>query len=229
MLRGCEVHARHTIMPPDSLTACHRDPVHGSSFGNCTARLWEIGDNCGRVGSMGTITKLGLIRKYTEAEIKEARARYRPKRITVLLVGESPPSNGTFFYCCENNLLRHIRSAIGGPSQDGDFLESFKARGWYLDDLVSTPIDKLPPKERERKWWDAQHDLAIRIAEYQPKAIVSLLLGIEPVVDAAAKEANSNADRHAVPFPGRWTMGRFLEKMRDIVPKLPKIDMGALP
>jgi hypothetical protein len=140
----------------------------------------------------------------------------------VLFVGESPPANGKFFCCGNNALVNHMRSAVGGAGgADREFLEGFKATGWYLDDLVQTPIDNLPTQERKRRCEGARHDLALRIAEYRPRAIVSLLRRIKDDVEAAAKEAGSNAARYNVPFPGHGNQGRFLAEMRNIVPKLP--------
>jgi len=63
--------------------------------------------------------------KFMEAKIAQARAEYRPQRVTVLFVGESPPSNGKFFYYGNNDLLRNMRSVMGEmPGEDRDFLES---------------------------------------------------------------------------------------------------------
>lgn len=156
----------------------------------------------------------------TEAEIREARARYRPQRITVLFVGESPPSKGSFFYCGGNNLLRHMRSAVGGPSEDTDFLKSFMERGWYLDDLVSTPLDDQSKFEREKRCQDGRADLASRILEYRPSAIVCLLRRIKDDVEIAALMANSKARRYVVPFAGHGHQERFREEMKRIFPEL---------
>ena len=92
--------------------------------------------------------------------------------------------------------------AAGLLSGTSNFLEQFKARGWYLDDLVLTPVNHLRRAERRRRCRDAQKSLAERIAEYQPGAIVSLLLSIKDIVGAAAISAGSDAPLLAVPFPG---------------------------
>jgi hypothetical protein len=58
----------------------------------------------------------------------------------------------------------------------GDFLERFKAYGWYLDDLVLMPVNNLTKSERRAKCLAAEKSLADRIVKYRPLAIVSLLL-----------------------------------------------------
>jgi hypothetical protein len=169
-----------------------------------------------------------MMTRHTEAEIALARERYRPQRIKVLFVGESPPSNGKFFYCGGNDLLHHMRSAMGAtPDGDADFLDGFKARGWFLDDLVMKPIDKLPRAERERQCRDARSDLAARIAEYQPRAIVSILPRIRDDVEIAACRAGSKACLYPVPFPGWGTQNLFKQEMVRILPQL--LELTALP
>jgi hypothetical protein len=69
----------------------------------------------------------------------------------------------------------------------------------------------------------AQKCLAERIAEYQPLAIVTLLLAISPIVEAAARAAGSSARLYAVPFPGMGQQVRFQTAMANILPNLPRL------
>jgi hypothetical protein len=104
-----------------------------------------------------------------------------------------------------------------------NFLDSFKAYGWYLDDLVLIPVNHLTKSECKAKWLCAQNSLADRIAEHQPLAIVSLLLGMQHIiVDAAATAAGSRAPRFAVAFPGMGQQARFRSDMARIIPMLPR-------
>ena len=157
--------------------------------------------------------------------VEATRTRFRPERITTLFVGESAPASGDFFYYGYNAMQRHMQSAmedsLGGDG--GEFFERFKAYGWYLDDLVLTPVDKLTRSERNAKCSAAQKSLETRIAEYQPLAIVSLLISIKTFVDAAAIAAGSSAPRFAVPFPGMGQQARFKAAMLQIIPTLPRL------
>jgi hypothetical protein len=157
-------------------------------------------------------------------EVEAVRARYRPERILTLFVGESAPASGKFFYCGNTAMATNMERAlvVAGLRGKGDFLECFKAHGWYLDDLVLTPVDKLERSERKARCAEAGKSLAIRIANYRPQAIVSLMIGIKDIVDAAAVTAGCNADRYAVPFPGNGQQGRFQKAMLGILPKLPR-------
>ena len=139
-------------------------------------------------------------------DVEAVRARYRPERIKTLFVGESAPHSGAFFYCGNNAMLRHMQSAVAlALGESDDFLKSFKAYGWYLDDLVLTPVNHLTKSQKKAECQAAVKSFADRIASYQPEAIVSLLLIVEPFVKAAADQAGSKSPRYAVPFPGMAT------------------------
>jgi hypothetical protein len=156
--------------------------------------------------------------------VEATRTRFRPERITTLFVGESAPDGGDFFYFGGNAMLRDMQRAVEQSlGEGGDILARFKDFGWYLDDLVLTPVDKLPPPERIAKCRDAQQSLAARIAEYRPLAIVSLLKRIEKNVDAAAVAAGSDSPRFAVPFSRFGNLPVFLAEMARIIPILPRL------
>ena len=156
--------------------------------------------------------------------VEAIRKRFIPERITTLFVGESAPHSGDFFYCGDNAMLSHMKRAVElAFGKSDDFLKSFQAYGWYLDDLVLEPVNHLPKPQRIAKCLSAQKNLADRIKAYQPKAIVSLLKSIEPIVSAAAIEAGSNVPRYGVPFPGMGQQPRFQAEMASIIQKLPRL------
>ena len=165
-----------------------------------------------------------------ERPVEETRARYRPGRITTLFVGESPPQSGKFFYYGNTALAHHMSSAMraAGLVGDGEFLDTFKSYGCYLYDLVLEPVNRMTWSKRRAACRNAGASLADRIAEYRPLAIVSLLLRIKDIVEAAAISAGSDAPRYAVPFPSVGQQARFLREMVDILPKLPRVNSARI-
>lgn len=156
-------------------------------------------------------------------DVETTRASYRPDRITTLFVGESAPASGDFFYYGENAMLRHMKRATETVLGEGEeFLDRFKRYGWYLDDLVLTPVDKLAPSQRRAKCLAATNSLRDRIAAYRPLAIVSVLVSMNSIVEAAAREAGSDAPLFAVPFAGMGQQARFHREMIKILPLLPR-------
>jgi hypothetical protein len=60
---------------------------------------------------------------------EDLRARYRPRDVDVLFIGESPPAGGTFFYAANSNLYYATEEAFrrGVPEiLSGDFLDDFQ-------------------------------------------------------------------------------------------------------
>lgn len=131
----------------------------------------------------------------------------------------SPPASDSFFYRGNSGLTNYMRDTLGGPKGDTELLNWFKARGWYLDDLVTAPIENL--RNRRNQSRDARASLAARIAEYQPAAIVCLLKSICDDVEIAASKAGCKAPLCALPFAGQRHQTQFKEQMKRILPKLP--------
>ena len=156
--------------------------------------------------------------------VEVTRARYRPDRITTLFVGESAPASGASFYHGDSAMARYMQRAteavLGVGS--GEFLDRFKASGWFLDDLVLTPVNALPKAQRRAQCLAAQASLTERIREYQPLAIVSIMRSIGNIVNEAAVAACGDVPRYVVPFPGNGQQRRFLDAMARIVPALPR-------
>lgn len=88
-------------------------------------------------------------------QAEELRRQYRPDNVRVLMVGESPPVGGTFFYAANSNLFRHTKAAFEKAlrrtwSPDEAFLQFFSREGFFLDDLCLHPVNGLPNAERRR-------------------------------------------------------------------------------
>jgi hypothetical protein len=156
--------------------------------------------------------------------VEAIRAQYRPAKIKTLFIGESAPHSGHFFYCGDTQMLRYMRTVVErGLGASDNFLKTFMGYGWYLDDLVLSPVNQEKNKAKRRALClAAQNSLTKRIATYQPEAIVVLLKSIEPFVRGATAAAGSNAPVHVVPFPGNGQQGRFDMAMTLLIPKLPR-------
>jgi hypothetical protein len=157
--------------------------------------------------------------------VETTRLAFRPSRITTLFVGESPPFNGAFFYRGNPPMTRVMRRAIEESLGATDnFLETFKAFGWYLDDLVLDPVDHLDDRERRAMCVAARCKLAERVAEYQPLMIVSLLRSIREDVEKAAEMAGCAVEPLNAPFPGGgWHETPFRNEMRSRWATLPRL------
>src|SRR5215467_7379098 len=91
------------------------------------------------------------------------RKQYRPDRMRILFVGESPPASGRFFYQADSGLYRAMRETFvqAFPSfNDTEFLDSFCALGCYLIDLCGEPVDDMTPDARRQVCRKAEKRLA---------------------------------------------------------------------
>jgi hypothetical protein len=154
-------------------------------------------------------------------DLEELRSSFRPRRITTLFVGESAPQSGRFFYSGNSSLFYAMQRAFGGRAT---FLADFKGSGFYLDDLVRLPINKLVQRERTAHRWDSVSSLADRLMEYKPDAIVIVMRAIKPMVLEAMRRAGIAYQPYCTPHPafGNWT--RFHTAMTAIIYSLPATD-----
>ncbi len=160
--------------------------------------------------------------------IQSKRKRWKPSKVVVLFVGESPPANGTFFYCGNSNLARYTREALervcGKFDSMSDFLRVFKEKGCYLVDLCDDPINNLDKYERNKRRNQGVKNLSRIIEELEPKKIVVVMKGIKPYVKKALgeKAALFNIDKYTLPFPSHGHQKRYMASLVSLVKECKK-------
>ena len=150
--------------------------------------------------------------------IEELRRSFKPKTVNVLFIGESPPSNGTFFYKADSNLFDYTQVAFSQLYNEGfesgfRFLEIFRDLGCYLDDLILIPnIDNQG---------NVFESLACRIRDVSPRAVVTVMIGIVPAVWNAYDQSGIEARLYTkIPFPAYGHQQRFVSNMVDVLQEL---------
>src|SRR2546427_4925972 len=96
------------------------------------------------------------------ANFNRARRKYRPRKVRFLLIAESPPSSGGFFYfpttIGKDHLFRETMKALdlwpkSEPMRRGvdkrSMLRRFLSMGFYLLDTCGPPLDRLSPLGRK--------------------------------------------------------------------------------
>jgi len=156
-------------------------------------------------------------------DLEELRKSFRPGLITTLFVGESAPASDRFFYSGDSSLFNAMKRAFGNQEI---FLEDFKKKGFYLDDLVLTPINKLERRERLTRRQEAVPKLAKRLVEYKPMAVVVVMRAILPTVQRAMRMAGISYEPFCVPHPAFGNWARFSNAMKEIIDSLPVADGG---
>jgi hypothetical protein len=160
---------------------------------------------------------------------EELRERYRPERLRVLLVGESPPDPGDgerrFFFAPRltyDNLYRGVADAVYGARGDVDIrdklrvLELLCADGFWLIDAVDSPIDNKSSAARRDSIRVGLPRLVEQCRELAPERGVVICHGVVYEIAAPAIRAAGVRLLHDEPLPfplGNWRQ-RFVAGLR---------------
>jgi hypothetical protein len=156
---------------------------------------------------------------------ERTRRLYKPDRIRVLFIGESPPAGGTFFYYANSALYFATReafeTAVPGLRDEDDFLAAFQRLGCYLEDLSPVPVNHLDLGDREQRSerramrQEGIRPLARRMRSWSPTVVAPVVLDMVRTgdIDEALRLAgHAAAERADSPFPGRHR-GRYVDEL----------------
>lgn len=156
-----------------------------------------------------------------EMNVEAVRDAYRPQRVEILIVGESPPQSGKFFYVSSGMTTYTQKAFEAGLDRAFDstksFLEYFKSAGFYLDDICHKPIDKLPPVEREEALRNALVGFSNRLADMRPSKVIVVLKKLEPLVREAIALSGLHAPLLVLPFPGQGHQTKYVTQLAKII------------
>lgn len=169
-----------------------------------------------------------MIRKYAKA-----RNKYRPKRIRLLFIAESPPSSGGFFYfertIGKDHLFRDTMKALqlwpenermGKDLDKRELLRQFRSKGFFLIDTCQSPVDKLPHQDRRRAILSAIPRVIREVSELDPENIVIVKSTIfRPVRDALERSGLRDRilNKEPLPFPSHGNQRIFRRELRHLL------------
>ncbi len=153
--------------------------------------------------------------------IEELRKSYKPQKIKLLLIGESASESGKFFYL-ESSMTTFTQRAFENTfklsfKNHREFLQFFKKKGCYLDDLSSIPVNRMPPLRKEEVLSGSILSLAKRLTSYKPEIVVIVLKRIERKVNEALDLSCIKCKRYTLPFPGNGHQNKYIQKLSRIL------------
>ncbi len=164
------------------------------------------------------------------ADFSRARRKYRPRKVRFLLIAESPPSSGGFFYfpttIGKDHLFRETMKALkfwpeNEPMRRGvdksSMLRRFRSMGFYLLDTCVSPVDKMPPGERRTAVQNQTPRLVNEVIEADPSHIFVVKSSIFRPVSQALREAGMHKrviNTIAVPFPSHGNQRVYRARLR---------------
>ena len=141
------------------------------------------------------------------------REKYKPVNVRVLFICESPPPNDTFFYTGNSNLYYATVEAFKNiyAQEIDDFLEFFRAKGFYLIDLISERGKKLKCLRDDEKS-SVEKMLKTKLLKFKPRSIVItpkeiadfVLSVVKELTETQQLEIDLKRDVIELPFPTFW-------------------------
>lgn len=164
------------------------------------------------------------------SEYLSLRRRYKPKNIKLIIVAESPPASGMYFYDPEGRITEPLFAALMrqlpvSPKSKEDGLRQFQRTGWLLVDATYEPVNKLKNSSRnaviDRGYRLLRKDLAALMSGQSiPLALIkkNVCRRLEPKLkEAGFKVLNGGLQ---IPFPSNGRQPEFHEKFPAILKKL---------
>jgi hypothetical protein len=155
--------------------------------------------------------------KPNSTNFNRARRKYRPRKIRILLIAESPPSSGGFFYfpmtIGKDHLFRETMKALDLWPENEPMLKGvdkrpmllrFQSMGFYLLDTCDFPVDKMRPVERRETLLEQIPRLVNDVIEADPLRIFVVKSTIFNPVVIALEESGLRSrvlNTGPVPFP----------------------------
>ena len=166
----------------------------------------------------------------------KARREYRPSRIRLLMIAESPPSSGGFFYFPQaigkDHLFRETMKSIGlWPQTAGmhrginkvPMLRGFQSMGFYLIDSSTDPVDKMPNRARRDAIKHQLPRLVEDVKRADPSNIVIVKSSIYGPVKSALEEAGFGSrvlNDQPIPFPSHGNQKEYRTIMSRLLTKI---------
>lgn len=153
--------------------------------------------------------------KATEARRarQEAAGRFRPDPVDLLIVAEAPPSALDRYFYFEDvkeqdALFRYVARGVLGvePTRrnKAELLAKLKARGVFLIDLKTEPVDGTPLA-------DSVPELIERCRALAPRWIILVKATVYDAAHSPMKRAGLPVVDERIPFPGSGQQRRFEE------------------
>ncbi len=138
----------------------------------------------------------------TIQELEKLRESYKPQKIRCLFVGESIPSNGTFFYTGDSPLFKFTGEAFEEVFAEVKFtLDLFKEKGFYLFDLAE-PVAGMGYKQKINAVAEGIPKLARFIEAERPDYMLSVKnTNLSAVVMANAEVGDIITEEHIFDLP----------------------------
>ena len=171
----------------------------------------------------------GNERMHTRDYYHELRAKYIPQHMKLVIIAESPPAGGRYFYDLTGGvgepLFRAMMHDVLGisPSSKEEGLSEFAKAGYLLVDATYVPVNKsFSPKERDAKILENYPLLLKDLNNLLPNKTTRILLikaNVCRLLDARLQSDGYNVINQGkiVPFPAFGNQGKFRKVVTELL------------
>ncbi len=162
-----------------------------------------------------------------------ARSKYRPSKVEVLWIAESPPTSQGFFYfektTGKDHLFRETMKAVGiWPSnstmhKDMDkrpYLSQFESKGYFLIDTCELPVDRLDNAKRRQEIRRGALRLTGEVRALEPKKVLIVKANVFGPVREELERAGLGGrilNKRAIPFPSHGWQPKYRSQVRHLI------------
>jgi hypothetical protein len=156
------------------------------------------------------------------------RRRFEPQPIKLIIVAESPPKSGKYFYVPEGSRGEPLFAAMmqqlkATPEIKVEGLREFQKRGLMLVDATYEPVnDRRPDSERTRTILRDYPLLEADLLELAPDRSVPIIVIKAPLCDLLVPRLKADGfnvlnDKIRPPFPSTGQQPKFHERFDEIL------------
>jgi len=159
------------------------------------------------------------------SEYLDFRRPYEPENVRLVIVAESPPASGLYFYDSKGKPTEPLFAALmmqlgvsPRPATKKDGLREFKRRGWVLVDSTYEPVDQLSVSGRnrviERDYPLLRDDLAQQLTHDRSAPVVLIKANVCRVLAPKLMHDGFNVlnGSRVIPFPSTGHQIKFHEQ-----------------
>jgi hypothetical protein len=163
-----------------------------------------------------------VMTRLTRDQYLELRRQYEPTCVKLIIVAESPPASGRFFYNKAGSpneplfaaMMRHLGIS---PMTKESGLREFQKKGWILVDATYEPVNKLTDKGRDEVIKRDYPLLFDDLASLTPDRLVPVILikaNVCRLLEHKLIQDGFDVLNHgiAIPFPVSGRQTEFREK-----------------
>ncbi len=162
----------------------------------------------------------------------DLRRKFEPSSVTLVIVAESPPTSGKYFYDPDGHVSEPLFNAlmkqlgIPKPKTKCEGLSEFQKRGWALVDATYDPVNALDERGRRlvicRDYPELCDDLKRLLAtRWSAVPLVLIKANVCQLLEPKLKDSGFNVlnKGRIVYFPATRHQRNFDRQFREIVPQ----------